>query len=344
MLPAHLVIDPNPSKLLSSFLEKSRYSSIAVLVDEHTEEHCYPLIAGSIPQHQMMRVASGEEHKDLNTCGRIWHQLTQHKLDRHSLVIILGGGVLGDMGGFCAATYKRGVDFVILPTTLLAQVDASVGGKLGIDFEHLKNHIGLFQEPTSTLISTKFLKTLPPRELRSGFAEVIKHCLISDKAMWEVIRTKSLTEQDWDTLVRHSVEFKWSVVSEDPREKGLRKVLNFGHTVGHAVEAYFLEKGARIFHGEAIAMGMICESYLAVKNGLLDEASLLQVSDYLLKIFGKVELPKNYEPFLELMAQDKKNKGNKILMALTKGIGQAVWDIEISEEEVKSSLSYYASR
>jgi 3-dehydroquinate synthase len=162
--------------------------------------------------------------------------------------------------------------------------------------------------------------------------------------MWEVIRTKGLHDQDWKALVKHSVEFKWSVVSEDPREKGLRKVLNFGHTVGHAVEGYFLEHGNRIFHGEAIAIGMICESYLAQQKNLLSQASLDQITTYLLKIFGKIELPVSYESIIEGMRQDKKNKGKKILMALTKGIGQAVWDIEIREEEIKSSLSYYASR
>src|SRR6478609_3097389 len=340
MLPAHIVIDPNPSKILSGFLSKSQPSSIAVLVDEHTEAYCYPLIEKTLPQHKVIRVHSGEEHKNLTTCAQIWQQLTDLNMDRHGLLVILGGGVLGDMGGFCAATYKRGIDFLIMPTTLLAQVDASVGGKLGIDFQHLKNHIGLFQEPGSTLISTDFLKTLPDRELRSGFAEVIKHCLISDAAMWEVIRTKDLLAQDWKGLVKHSVEFKWSVVSEDPREKGLRKVLNFGHTVGHAVEGYFLEQGNRIFHGEAIAIGMICESYLAQQKNLLSQASLDQITTYLLKIFGKVELPTSYESIIEGMRQDKKNKGKKILMALTKGIGQAVWDIEIREEEIKSSLSY----
>lgn len=343
MLPSHIVIDPNPSKSLSGFLLKSSHSSICVLMDEHTEVYCYPLIEKSLPPHKIIRVQSGEEHKDISTCSLIWQQLTESGMDRHGLLIILGGGVLGDMGGFCAATYKRGIDFLLMPTTLLSQVDASVGGKLGIDFQHFKNHIGLFQEPASTLICTDFLTTLPERELRSGFAEVIKHCLISDRAMWDIVRNKSLTHQDWQTLVKHSVEFKWSVVAEDPREKGLRKVLNFGHTVGHAVEGYFLKSGNRIFHGEAIAVGMICESYLAHQKNLLSKESLNQLSEYILKIFGKTELPINYEPILEGMMQDKKNKGNKILMALTKGIGQAVWDIEIREKEIKSSLTHYGS-
>ncbi len=344
MLPDHIVIHSNPSTVLAGFLSKSSYSGVCVLMDENTEVHCYPLIVKSLPSHHIIRIKSGEEHKNLATCSQIWQRLTDLTIDRHGLLIILGGGVLGDMGGFCAATYKRGIDFLLMPTTLLAQVDASVGGKLGIDFQHFKNHIGLFQEPASTLICADFLKSLPERELRSGFAEVIKHCLISDKVMWDIVKNKPMKDQDWVTLVKHSVNFKWSIVNEDPREKGLRKVLNFGHTVGHAVEGYFLKHGKRIFHGEAIAIGMICEAYLAHKKELLEKESLNQASDYILKIFGKVELPQNYDPILEGMLQDKKNKGNKILMALTKGIGSAIWDIEIREEEIRESLSFYVNR
>ncbi len=343
MLPNHVVINPDPTKALMVFLEKSSYSSISILMDEHTEKLCYPLIAKTLPAHQIIRVPSGEEHKNLESCSLIWQQLTDYTVDRHGLLIILGGGVLGDMGGFCAATYKRGIDFVLMPTTLLSQVDASVGGKLGIDFQHLKNHIGLFQEPKATLICTDFLKTLPERELRSGFAEIIKHCLISDRLMWQSISSKSFPHQDWEAIVKHSVAFKWSVVEKDPKEKGLRKILNFGHTVGHAVEGYFLEQGNRIFHGEAIAIGMICESYLAFKKGLLSQVELSQITSYLLVTFGKVSLPSQFEEILQGIMQDKKNRDNKVLMALTNGIGQAVWDIEIKREEIQLSLSHYVS-
>ncbi|MBK5277930.1 MAG: 3-dehydroquinate synthase [Bacteroidia bacterium] len=343
MLPHHIVIEHNPTKAISGFLSKSSYSKMCILMDENTESYCYPSITKFLPPHSILRVKSGEENKNLATTSLIWQQLTEFTMDRHGLLIILGGGVLGDMGGFCAATYKRGIDFLLMPTTLLAQVDASVGGKLGIDFDHFKNHIGLFQEPASTLICTDFLNTLPKRELRSGFAEIIKHCLISDKSMWDTLRNKSFDQQDWKTLVQHSVEYKWSVVTKDPREKGLRKVLNFGHTVGHAVEGYTLKRGNRIFHGEAIAVGMICEAYLAFKKNLLDQEGLDQITEYLIKLFGKVELPQQHDLILSGMLQDKKNKGNKILMALIKGIGKAVWDVEISEEEIKSSLLYYAT-
>ena len=184
------------------------YSQIAVLSDSNTIKYCYPFIQSYLPKHQVIEAQAGEEHKTLDTCTLIWQKLTDLNFDRHSLLIVLGGGVLGDMGGFCAATFKRGIDFILMPTTLLSQVDASVGGKLGIDFNNFKNHIGVFCEPQSTIIHAPFLKTLPERELRSGFAEVIKHCLISDELMWQIIRQKELGEQDWETLVKHSVDFK----------------------------------------------------------------------------------------------------------------------------------------
>ena len=344
MLPDTISIQSNATTLLEHFLKPKNYSSLAVVVDENTKAHCYPLIQPILPEHCLIIIPSGEENKTLTTCISVWTSLTEHGFDRHSLLIVLGGGVLGDLGGFCAATYKRGIDFLLLPTTLLAQVDASVGGKLGVDFQHYKNHIGLFQEPVATLIGTDFLKTLPDREIRSGFAEVVKHSLISDQKMWNNIRDKELSSQDWQTLIHHSVEFKSSIIQKDLKETGLRKILNFGHTVGHAVESYFLKQNKRIFHGEAIAIGMICESFIACKKNMISEEELQQISRYLKLIYGNVMLPRENDSILELMTQDKKNRGKKILMALPKGIGQAVWDVEISRKEIENSLAYYASR
>lgn len=319
------------------------YSKIAVLTDSNTRKHCYPLIENQLGVHEVFEVHAGEEHKNIDTCKLIWQKLTDLNIDRHSLLIVLGGGVLGDMGGFCAATFKRGIDFILVPTTLLSQVDASVGGKLGIDFNNFKNHIGLFCEPKSTIIHSAFLKTLPERELRSGFAEVIKHCLISDASMWQTIRTKTLEEQDWETLVKHSVEFKKSVTNSDPKEKGLRKILNFGHTIGHALESYFLAEGNRIFHGEAIAMGMIMESFIACEKKMIDSRQFDEIASYLIQIFDKQDMPWGDALVIQLIAQDKKNKGKEILMALPKGIGNAQWDIAVSEEELERSFDYYRS-
>jgi len=335
-------INENPSALIAHINIKN-YSQIGVLTDTNTYATCYPLIKDALPAHTIVQVIPGEEAKNLDTCVDIWQKITDLNFDRHSLMLIIGGGVLGDMGGFCAATYKRGIDFILMPTTLLAQVDASIGGKLGIDFNHYKNHIGVFQTPVTTLISAAFLKTLPERELRSGYAEIIKHCLISDAHMWSIIRSKDLQQQDWNTLIPHSVKFKTQVITEDPREKGLRKILNFGHTIGHAVESYFLNSGNRIFHGEAIAIGMIAEAHIAFQKGLLNEEELASITTYLIRIFGLQPAMPTHEIVLENMYQDKKNKGNRILMALTKGIGHAVWEAETSEEEIIKSLDYYRS-
>jgi len=342
-MPERFEIHSEPDHLLREFFTNRAYSQIVVLTDANTVTACYPSLKSSLPPHLLIQVQPGEAAKNLDTCVTIWQQLTDRQLDRHSLVLVLGGGVLGDMGGFCAATYKRGIDFVLMPTTLLAQVDASIGGKLGIDFNQFKNHIGVFQTPVTTLISPTFLKTLPERELRSGFAEIIKHCLISDAKMWDAIRTKSLSEQDWNKLILHSVTFKSHVITEDPKEKGLRKILNFGHSIGHAVESHFLNSEQRLFHGEAIAIGMINESFIALKKGLIKKSELDQISEYVIKIFGKVTLEAEDRAILDIIYQDKKNKGNKILMALTKQIGQAVWDVEVNETEITESLAYYRS-
>jgi 3-dehydroquinate synthase len=328
-------------ELLTAFFVGRQYSAVALLTDSNTYTYCYPQIQSILPPHAVLTIPAGEEHKNLESCQLVWQKLTEHQFDRHSLLVVLGGGVLGDLGGFCAATYKRGIDFVLMPTTLLAQVDASIGGKLGIDFLQFKNHIGIFCEPVATLICPAFLSTLPERELRSGFAEIIKHCLISDKEMWDNIRGKSLQEQDWSTLIPHSVTFKKQVIETDPREKGLRKVLNFGHTVGHAVESFFLNSGNRLFHGEAIAVGMIAEASIAEAKKMITHSELLEISRYVKQIYPKVVLPSGFDDLIKLMAQDKKNKGNKILMALITGIGQAHWDVEVSPEEIVASLNYY---
>jgi 3-dehydroquinate synthase len=343
MHPTSVQINAHASQLVGDFLTTQPFTQLGILVDANTKAHCYPLIKNSLPPHLLLEVQSGEEHKNLETCQQIWKQLTDLNFDRHSLLIVLGGGVLGDMGGFCAATFKRGINFALVPTTLLAQVDASVGGKLGIDFMNFKNHIGVFCEPAATLISPAFLKTLPERELRSGFAEVIKHCLIADRAMWETIRSKTLHQQDWEMLIAHSVKIKQAVVEEDQHEKGLRKVLNFGHTLGHALETYYLSIGNRIFHGEAIAMGMVMESFLANKKGLMTTEELNAVSGYLISIYGRVKEAFDQGKILALALQDKKNKGAKVLVAIPKTIGQAVWDVEADEVELRNAMDYYRS-
>ena len=328
---------------LPRFLETSTFSAIAVIADNHTFRFCYPALNPLLPKHTLIRIKAGEEQKHLNTCETIWNALTRTNFDRHALVLNLGGGVIGDMGGFCAATYKRGIAFAQLPTTLLAQVDASVGGKLGIDFKGFKNHIGVFQQPNAVLIDPTFLATLPERELRSGFAEVIKHCLIADATMWEEIRRRDLDEQDWPTLVAHSVAVKQRVVAQDPTEKGLRKILNFGHTIGHAVETYFLSQPRkRLLHGEAIAIGMIAEAYIAYQKKMIDERLLSQIEEYIFSVYGNVPLAEaNITPILTFTLQDKKNRGREVRMALLDGVGSCAFDIPVSTAEMHRGLSFY---
>ena len=338
----NILFSGDPAGDLKKFLEEKRYSKIAVLADENTEKHCYPLIQSALSSHEKILVRSGEEYKNLDTCAFIWEKMTDQEMDRHSAMVIIGGGVLGDMGGFCAATYKRGIDFILIPTTLLSQVDASIGGKLGIDFQHFKNHIGVFKTPVLTLLHAGFLKTLSAAEKRSGFAEVIKHTLIADKAVWKKLLGHSFEDQPWDMLLKHSVAVKSRVVGEDPFEKGLRKTLNAGHTIGHAVETWLLQSDRKILHGEAVAVGLVCEAYLAAERNMLSGEEFEEIARFIIGVFGKVRIEAGEEEAIaRLTSQDKKNKGNRILCVLLEGIGNAKWDCEIRPEEVKRALAFY---
>ncbi|MDL5050203.1 3-dehydroquinate synthase family protein [Oscillatoria amoena NRMC-F 0135] len=232
---------------------------------------------------------------------------------------------------------------MLVPTTLLAMADASIGGKLGVDFGFYKNQIGVFREPVLTLISDSFLNTLPEKELRSGFAEVIKHALISDASLWDLIRNKPWKTNEWNSLVGRSALLKWRVVQQDPQEKGMRKILNAGHTIGHAIETWFLADHNTILHGEAIAAGLICESKIACSKNLLTERELNDISRYLITVYGKLQLPDQAHEIVQLCYQDKKNKDNTVLMALLDGIGRARWDVEVSMDEMADSLTYYGS-
>ena len=343
MRSENLLFSVEPRADLQSFLNTKGYSKVVALTDENTSTHCLGYFGKGIFD-EAIEVSSGEEHKNIKTCEVIWNRMTALALDRHSVLVVIGGGVLGDMGGFCAATYKRGIDFIFVPTTLLAQVDSSIGGKLGVDFQNFKNHIGVFQRPVLNLINSEFLKTLPREELRSGFAEVIKHCLISDRNMWEVVSSRTLENQEWQTLARHSADFKAHITDVDPTEKGRRKILNAGHTIGHALESQLLSTGNRILHGEAIAVGLIAEAFLSYKRSRLSREELHAVSSYIIKIFGKISLSEEQMAgSCQLAIQDKKNRGNKILCVLLDGIGHAVWDQEITTEEIRSALAYYSS-
>lgn len=343
MLPDNIVITDYPGTDLLRFFKKENPSQTALLVDENTLKFCYPIIQDSLPENTILiETKSGEGNKNIETCQLIWNKLTSHEFDRNALLMVLGGGVLCDMGGFCAATFKRGISFVFLPTTLLAQCDASIGGKLGIDYLHYKNQIGLFQDPVFNIIFPGFLKTLPPRELRSGFAEVIKHCLISDKHTWEELKETPFEKIDWPKMIKHSTELKTGVVDNDRMEKGLRKVLNFGHTLGHAVESYFLETNHQVLHGEAVAAGMWMECYISSKRSMLHEDYFISIAQYLDSIFERIPIhQKDIVGITNFLTQDKKNLGGKIKAALITDIGNVKWDIEITQAEAAEALNQY---
>ncbi len=344
MIPGYISIN-NPVQLsLKRFLAKNRYSKVGVLTDENTFELCYPKLKNDLPVHTVFTIHSGENHKNLDTSKDIWEWLSARRFDRNSLLINLGGGVIGDMGGFCAATFKRGIDFIHIPTTLLSMVDASIGGKLGIDLGPFKNQVGVFRLPGKVIIDHSFLETLPDNQRISGFAEVIKHGLIYDASYFEILENiADLTDADWKTLIYRSIEIKNEIVEEDPVEKGLRKILNFGHTIGHALEGIFLQQnGTEMLHGEAVAIGMICESWLSVRNLEMPEVNHQRIVATILKFFGNKDLNQlNESAYVEMLLQDKKNVENKICFTLLKDIGKAVYDVEIDRAGAIEALGYY---
>ncbi len=269
--------------VLNEYLRAYQNSKIFILVDENTLKHCVTeLITQNEILHnaEILEIDSGEENKILDVCYQLWKTLADYKADRQSLLINLGGGVITDMGGFIASTYKRGIDFINIPTTLLSQIDASVGGKTGVDFEGLKNIIGVFNEAKGVFIYPNFLKTLDKRQMLSGYAEALKHALIKDANYWIDLQQGLLFDADnWTNLVTRSVTIKNDIVLSDPLEKNERKLLNFGHTIGHAIESFSLENDQLpLCHGEAIAIGMICESYISNKKNRLSSNDLESIT------------------------------------------------------------------
>ena len=337
-----ILFSDHPQQDLQALLASLAYSKIFILADSNTQMHCLPILFPELKTEiNYFVISPGEKNKTIRTCMDIWAAMTEAHLDRKAIMLNLGGGVLGDMGGFCASIYKRGIRFINIPTTLLSQVDASVGGKLGVDFHGLKNHLGVFNEPEAVLIAAKFLRTLPDQELRSGFAEIIKHGLIQDKAYFESLSIQNWRDSDWKKLIKHSVEIKLKVVTEDPKEAGLRKILNFGHTIGHAFETYYLDGEKHLLHGEAIAVGMICEAWLSHQKLGLSSAELHQIIRSFTEIYGKIEIEeKEIIPVLDLCIQDKKNEGNTLMFSLLNAIGDCSYNVSVSRSEIKDSISY----
>ncbi|MBB6499892.1 3-dehydroquinate synthase [Pedobacter cryoconitis] len=330
---------------LAEIIENGKYSNVFVFADRNTAELCLPVFREMLDDFSgfdLIETDPGEENKNIDFCIGIWKTLLDFGADRKCLVINLGGGVITDMGGFVASTYKRGVDFINIPTTLLSQVDASVGGKTGIDIDNVKNMVGTFSLPQAVFIEAEFLKTVPQRELLSGFAEMIKHGLIVDKEYYQKLKAadyKNITTAD----IHRSVEIKNEVVTADPQEKGLRKILNFGHTIGHAVESYSLSKDKKpLTHGEAIAIGMVCEAYLSHKNSTLTAEELEEIRQYISSVYPAYTIKeKSFDQLSVLMQSDKKNEHGNVLFSLLQSIGDCTYNCRVSESDIVESLKYY---
>ncbi len=331
---------------LKTYLSDYQQDKIFILTDENTFTHCLPLLVNSLNTEPIaIQIPAGESSKNIDTAVFIWNFLTNHNADRNSLLINLGGGMITDLGGFVAGTFKRGIDFINIPTSLLAQVDAAIGGKNGINLNNYKNLIGLFNPPKLVYINPVFLKTLPKRHLRSGYAEVIKHALINDTATWKKIKAIDPENIDFNYLkiiIEESVRIKMKIVEQDPSEKGIREALNFGHTIGHAVETFLTRKNIDILHGEAVAIGMITELFLSNKKFTFDFHKLFEIAEYISTHYPafKIEYD-DYEEIYEIMKHDKKNKENKIRFTLLKDFGNFATNQTVAKEDVIQALNFY---
>ncbi|MDC6388599.1 3-dehydroquinate synthase [Maribacter sp. PR1] len=331
---------------LNSCLKSNNYSTIFILVDENTHELCLPRFMSEISgeyNFEIVEIESGEVNKTIDTCVGVWEALSELGADRKSLLINLGGGVLTDLGGFVASTFKRGIDFINVPTTLLSMVDASVGGKTGVDLGPLKNQVGVINQPVMVLIVSDFLETLEERQIVSGFAEMLKHGLIRNEDYWEALK-KVGSLNELKNHILPSVELKNKIVLQDPTEQNIRKILNYGHTLGHAIESYFLENENKetLLHGEAIAIGMITEGYLSHKLTGLSKDQLKDIKDTFLKYYSKITFSdKDISDILELLKYDKKNSHGNINFVLLKKIGETQTDVIISPELFKEAFAYY---
>ena len=328
-------------------LKADQYSSIFVLTDTNTNTNCLDrfLKETNLNNCKILTMNAGEENKNLRTCEKLWNELSELGADRNSLLINLGGGVVTDLGGFVACTFKRGIDFYNIPTTLLSMVDASIGGKTGIDLGVLKNQIGIIKEPKFILIDTKWLETLPQDEIRSGFAEMLKHGLICDPQYWKELKfIRSISEKYLVPFIKPSIQIKSNVVSEDPIEKGIRKVLNFGHTLGHAIESYFLIHTTKnkLLHGEAIAIGMVLEAYLSTQLVGLNKEEAKEIKETFARFYPQINFRlEEVNEILELLRHDKKNKAGLINFVLLKSIGSPVIDVQVPEHLYAKAFDFY---
>ncbi|WP_435139496.1 3-dehydroquinate synthase [Formosa sp. A9] len=333
---------------INKYIESSNPSIIFILVDQNTHNHCLARFLETLAttiQIEIIEIEAGETFKTIDTCVGVWNALSELGADRKSLLINLGGGVVTDLGGFVASTFKRGIAFINIPTTLLAMVDASIGGKTGVDLGSLKNQIGVINSPKMVIVDTDYLNTLPQNEMRSGLAEMLKHGLIQDQTYWDHFKNlSSLNISNLDELIYESILIKKHVVDIDPNENGLRKTLNYGHTLGHAIESYFLSHPEKtdLLHGEAIAIGMILESYISTKLTGLSIDAYNDIKNVILDIYDFVAItPDDYAPIIELLKYDKKNAHGSIYFVLLEGIGKTKIDCTVSNELIIEALNVY---
>ncbi len=342
-----VVIGRDALKALQLGVAALETSDILILGDHNTLRHCLPELLAHVPalrQAATVALEPGEGTKSLEVCRDIWTHFTSRASDRHMLLVNLGGGVVTDLGGFIAGTYKRGIRFVNIPTSLMGMVDAAIGGKSGIDMDGVKNVVGVFHDPLGTYVHTPFLKSLGKRELLNGVAEMIKHGLVHDGEHWDAIRNAPLHDLEaLAPLVWRSAGIKAEVVCADPREQGLRKVLNFGHTIGHGIEAHSWESPQRaLLHGEAVAIGMICAAWLSWRTDRLPREAYDGIATHLLELYKPYgfESADNHR-VIELMRNDKKNVHGQFRLTLLTGIGSAEVDVPVSAAQVQEALEHY---
>ena len=340
--------DASGYEKLASILVPSHYSKVFIIVDENTSEHCLPHLLNHLATEvpiEIIELEAGEINKNITTCTEVWGVLSDLGADRKSILLNLGGGVISDLGGFVGCTFKRGIDFINIPTTLLAMVDASIGGKNGVDLGNLKNQIGIIREPKVVVVDTTFLETLPQNEMRSGLAEMLKHGLIADKLYWDKFKNLSdLDTNDLNVLIHQSIQIKNTIVCEDFSENGIRKALNFGHTLGHAIESFFLEEETKtnLLHGEAIAIGMILESYISKEKNLLTNEEYQEIKYILNDIYERVDFTAlDIEKIIDLLIYDKKNEFGKVQFALLNGIGKTKINQEADNELINKAFEDY---
>jgi 3-dehydroquinate synthase len=325
--------------------EVGAHSATFILCDSNTNEHCVRFLLETIPalnEVPIIEIPEGEESKSLEIVGQLYEELLHHNADRQSLLLNVGGGVISDIGGFVASTYKRGIDFINIPTTVMAQVDAAMGGKCGIDLMDVKNAVGLFSWPKSVLVFTGFLNTLSEKELKSGFAEMLKHALIADAEYWEALIHVNPTEASHIAVfVKRSNEIKSEITTEDPNERSVRKKLNYGHTIGHAIESFFLKKSDPITHGNAVGWGMVLENRIAVKLEMLNTSLAQTIEKRILDIFGPLPSfnKEEIDQIFQFMLNDKKNKNGVFHFSLITGIGQCSIQVEVSDEIAREVIS-----